>query len=102
MSMLSKSAIALGDGEFTIGDVKISDPLEDEVIVKIKAAGICHTDYDSLSWGKPIVMGHEGAGIVHSVGSNVIEFAKGDHVILNWGYTMYEMFSMPQGKSTYL
>lgn len=95
--MLSKSAIALGDGEFTIGDVKISDPLEDEVIVKIKAAGICHTDYDSLSWGKPIVMGHEGAGIVHSVGSNVIEFAKGDHVILNWATPCMKCFQCLKG-----
>ena len=97
MSILSKSAIALGNGEFTIDNVQVSDPKEDEVIVKIKAAGICHTDYDSLSWGKPIVMGHEGAGVVHSVGSSVTEFKKGEHVILNWATPCMTCFQCQKG-----
>lgn len=55
----SLSAIASGDGKFVIEEVTLADPQADEVLVKMKAAGLCHTDYDSLSWGKPIVMGHE-------------------------------------------
>ena len=37
------------------------------IIVKMKAAGICHTDYDALSWAKPIVMGHEVAGVIYKI-----------------------------------
>ncbi|GAL80588.1 alcohol dehydrogenase [Algibacter lectus] len=57
MPITSKAAIAKGDGTFVIDTVTVADPKPDEVIVKIKAAGLCHTDHDSLNWGKPIVMG---------------------------------------------
>lgn len=78
------AAIANGNGSFDIGKTHIEAPLADEVLVKIKAAGLCHTDYDSLSWGKPIVMGHEGSGIVEAIGSEVQNVIIGDAVILNW------------------
>ncbi len=84
MPITSKSAIAKGDGSFIIDYVMVSNPEPDEVLVQIKAAGLCHTDHDSLSWGKPIVMGHEGAGIVTAIGSEVLHVAVGDSVILNW------------------
>lgn len=84
MYIHSKSAIATGDGNFVIDQVVLSKPEPDEVLVKIKAAGLCHTDHDSLHWGKPIVMGHEGAGIIEAVGDEVIDLAVGDNVILNW------------------
>lgn len=80
----SKSCIAKGDGTFTIDYTMIGEPLKNEVVVKMKAAGICHTDHDSLNWGKPIVMGHEGAGEVIRVGSEIKDLYEGDHVILNW------------------
>jgi S-(hydroxymethyl)glutathione dehydrogenase/alcohol dehydrogenase len=54
------------------------------VLVAIKAAGICHTDYDSLKWGKQLVLGHEGAGVVVAVGDKVSTVKSGDKVILNW------------------
>lgn len=78
------AAIATGKGDFVIDEIKVKDPLADEVLVKIKAAGLCHTDYDSLSWGKRIVMGHEGSGIVEAIGSEVQNVSVGDSVILNW------------------
>lgn len=84
MSIQSKSAIAKGDGSFVIDVVTVANPLEDEVLVKMKAAGLCHTDHDSLRWGKPIVMGHEGAGVIEAVGSGVSHLAVGDEIILNW------------------
>jgi Zn-dependent alcohol dehydrogenase len=84
MGITSKSAIATGDGKFTIDQVTVANPKPDEVLVQMKAAGLCHTDHDSLSWGKPIVMGHEGAGIVSAIGKDVLHVAKGDSVILNW------------------
>lgn len=84
MRTTCQAAIALGDGTFSIDTTEIQAPEADEVLVKMKAAGICHTDYDSLRWGKPIVMGHEGAGVVAAVGSDVSSVSVGDPVILNW------------------
>lgn len=84
MTIQSKSAIAKGDGTFIIDFVTLAQPKADEVLVKIKAAGLCHTDHDSLSWGKPIIMGHEGSGIVEAIGAEVTNVAVGDAVILNW------------------
>ncbi|WP_420400498.1 Zn-dependent alcohol dehydrogenase [Flagellimonas sp.] len=97
MSLQSKSAIATGDGNFIIDAVTIATPKGDEIIVKIKAAGLCHTDYDSLSWGKPIVLGHEGAGIVEQVGAEVTNFQVGDKVILNWATPCMKCFQCQAG-----
>lgn len=97
MSRRSKSAIALGDGSFVIDMIDLADPQSDEVLVKIKAAGLCHTDYDSLSWGKPVVMGHEGAGIVAEVGSQIDDISEGDKVILNWATPCMTCFQCQEG-----
>lgn len=56
MSIQSKIAIATGDGKFLIDTTTIANPKKDELIIKIKAAGLCHTDFDSLTWGKSIVI----------------------------------------------
>ncbi|MEM0995333.1 MAG: Zn-dependent alcohol dehydrogenase [Bacteroidota bacterium] len=97
MPIISKSAVATGDGKFVIEPVQLADPQADEVIVKMKAAGLCHTDYDSLTWGKPIVMGHEGAGIITQIGDAVTEYAVGDAVILNWATPCMTCFQCQEG-----
>ncbi|ARV16622.1 Zn-dependent alcohol dehydrogenase [Polaribacter sp. SA4-12] len=97
MSIKSKSAIAKGDGSFIIDTIIIEDPKKDEVIVKIKAAGLCHTDHDSLTWGKPIVLGHEGAGIIEKIGKEVTDFKVGDKVILNWATPCMKCFQCQEG-----
>lgn len=97
MSRLSKSAIATGDGQFVIETVSLAAPQPDEVIVKMRAAGLCHTDYDSLSWGKPIVMGHEGAGEIVEIGNAVQGFEVGDKVILNWATPCMTCFQCQEG-----
>ncbi len=84
MSFLSKSAIGLGNGTFVLDEVRVFPPKEDEVLIQMKAAALCHTDMDSMSWGKPIIMGHEGAGIVHQTGNLVEDLKPGDRVVLNW------------------
>jgi aryl-alcohol dehydrogenase len=71
-----------------IEDVELGDPLPGEMLVRIAAAGICHTDIRTHAvggWGspKPIVLGHEGAGIVERVGSGVKRFKPGDRVVLS-------------------
>ncbi len=92
-----KAAIADGEGNFNIETIRVSAPASGEVLVRMKAAGLCHTDHDSLSWGKPIVMGHEGAGEVFAVGPEVNGFSAGDKVILNWATPCYKCFQCERG-----
>lgn len=84
MSRNCKAVIATGDGAYGVDTITVESPQADEVLVQVKAAGLCHTDHDSIHWGKPLVMGHEGAGIVVEVGPDVNQVSAGDAVILNW------------------
>lgn len=85
--MKVKAAIAFKSGEPLIIDtVELKPPREGEVLVEIKATGICHTDAYTLSGNDPeglfpAILGHEGAGIVVEVGKNVKSLQVGDHVI---------------------
>ncbi|MEL6256172.1 MAG: alcohol dehydrogenase catalytic domain-containing protein, partial [Bacteroidota bacterium] len=97
MKISAQSAIATGTGDFIIDQIQLSPPEDDEVLVKIKAAGLCHTDYDSLSWGKPIVMGHEGAGVIEQIGKKVEGLSIGDKVILNWATPCMTCFQCQEG-----
>jgi S-(hydroxymethyl)glutathione dehydrogenase / alcohol dehydrogenase len=85
--MKVRAAVAHQANEpLTIETVELEGPREGEVLVEIKATGVCHTDAYTLS-GKdpeglfPSILGHEGAGVVVEVGKNVRSLAKGDHVI---------------------
>jgi Zn-dependent alcohol dehydrogenase len=97
MAITCKAAIANGKGGFTVQDIVVNQPKDDEVLVKIKAAGLCHTDHDSLNWGKQLIIGHEGAGIVVSVGKNVSSVLPGDKVILNWAMHCGKCFQCLEG-----
>ena len=59
-----------------------------DVVVKIRAAGLCHTDLEvidgSLRYPLPMILGHEASGVVEEIGSSVKEVRVGDHVILSW------------------
>ena len=100
MPTTSKAAIADGKGSFIIDETSIEDPGADEVLIKMKAAGLCHTDYDSLNWGKPLVMGHEGAGIVVKTGENVKTVVPGDSVVLNWATPCGHCFQCLEGNES--
>lgn len=82
-----KAAVALAAGEpLSIETVQLAGPKAGEVLVEIKATGICHTDAFTLSGDDPeglfpAIMGHEGAGVVVDVGPGVTSLAVGDHVI---------------------
>lgn len=78
------AAIADGNGGFVIDTIEVGAPAAGEVRVMLVAAGVCHTDHASLHWPGPLVMGHEGAGIVESVGPGVQGLAAGQPVLLNW------------------
>lgn len=81
------AAVATRPGtEFDLLDVELDEPREDEILVRILATGICHTDMNALS-GRlpvtmPIVLGHEGSGRVVAVGSRVMSVAPGDKVVI--------------------
>jgi aryl-alcohol dehydrogenase len=74
---------------FQIESVQMDDPQAGEVLVKIVAVGICHTDMYAqslagLAFPAPIVLGHEGAGVVEKVGAGVTKVQPGDHVVLTF------------------
>jgi S-(hydroxymethyl)glutathione dehydrogenase / alcohol dehydrogenase len=85
--MKTRAAIAFEAGKpLTIGTVELDGPKPGEILVEIKATGICHTDAYTLSGADPeglfpAILGHEGAGIVREVGAGVTTLKPGDHVI---------------------
>ncbi len=85
--MKVKAAVATKAGApLSIEEVELEGPKEGEVLVEIKATGVCHTDAYTLSGADPeglfpAILGHEGAGIVVDVGPGVTSVAKDDHVI---------------------
>src|SRR3569623_1393015 len=82
-----RAALAIAAGKpLEVTTVQLEGPREGEVLVEIKATGICHTDEFTLSGADPeglfpAILGHEGAGVVVEVGSGVTTLKKGDHVI---------------------
>ena len=84
--MKMTAMLSYGTEQFVAKEVILDEIDDDEVLVKIKAVGICHTDIASTKsiypFSYPVVLGHEGAGIVEKVGKNVINVAPGDHVVL--------------------
>lgn len=94
----------------TIETVVADDVRRNDVLVRIKAAGLCHTDLEvvtgSLRYPMPIVLGHEAAGIVEAVGSEARGVSVGDHVVLSWnphcGHCFYCDRDLPILCETYL
>ena len=85
--MKTRAAVAWKAGQpLTIEEVDLAGPRAGEVLVEVKATGICHTDYYTLSGADPegafpAILGHEGAGVVLDVGAGVTTLKPGDHVI---------------------
>src|ERR1700749_931470 len=86
-AMKTRAAVAYKAGEpLVIEEVDLEGPRAGEVLVEIKATGVCHTDEFTRSGADPeglfpAIFGHEGAGIVREVGAGVTSLKKGDHVI---------------------
>ncbi|GAB6450878.1 zinc-binding dehydrogenase [Bacillus luti] len=88
--MKTKAIVSTPEKDFNVQEVYLDEIKDDEILVKIIASGICHTDATVLDGTmptpKPVVLGHEGSGIVEKVGSNVITVTPGDHVVLGFAY----------------
>lgn len=86
--MKIKAALTTKIGDLSIRTLELDEPEKNEVLVKIVACGVCHTDaaglYQFIPVSLPAVFGHEGAGVVEKVGSAVDTLEKGDHVILSF------------------
>ena len=71
-----------------IEEIELGELGPTDVLVRIHASGLCHTDLEviegALAYPLPIVLGHEGAGVVETVGCDVTRVAQGDHVICSW------------------
>ena len=75
-------------GRTSIEEIEVAEPGPQDVVVRIEASGVCHSDLHLLEhgWGHrlPVVLGHEGAGIVEAVGPEVEGLAPGNRVVLGW------------------
>jgi aryl-alcohol dehydrogenase len=76
------------EAPFELAEVELDEPRRDEVLVQMRAVGVCHSDLTMKAvWPQeisPIVLGHEGAGVVMAVGDDVAGVRAGDHVLLSY------------------
>jgi S-(hydroxymethyl)glutathione dehydrogenase/alcohol dehydrogenase len=103
--MKTRAAVAFAAGKpLEIVEVDLAGPKAGEVLIEIKATGLCHTDDFTLSGADPeglfpSILGHEGAGVVVDVGPGVTSVKKGDHVIPLYTPECRECYSCRSGKT---
>lgn len=88
--MKIKAAVTMEQGQpIQFKEVELSDPKDTEVQVRMVASGVCHTDHagrDHALTPYPVILGHEGAGVVEAIGDRVKEFEVGDHVVMSYAH----------------
>jgi Zn-dependent alcohol dehydrogenase len=87
--MTTRAAVLAATGEaLSVEEVDLAAPGADEVLVRIEASGVCHSDWNAVSGASatplPAVLGHEGGGVVEEVGHRVTTVSPGDKVVLSW------------------
>lgn len=110
--MMKVRAAVLSDQNqpFEVIELDLAEPREGEVLVRLAASGVCHSDWHLVTGATkhplPVVAGHEGAGIVEAVGPGVNRVVPGDHVILSWspacGHCFYCLNSKPNLCSSFI
>jgi S-(hydroxymethyl)mycothiol dehydrogenase len=101
-----RGVVAMARGEPTsVVTVVVPDPGPGEAVVRVQACGVCHTDLHYREGGInddfPFLLGHEAAGVVESVGDDVVSVAPGDFVVLNWRAVCGECRSCKRGRPWY-
>jgi Zn-dependent alcohol dehydrogenase len=75
-------------GPLTLAELELAEPGPEEVLVRLRASGVCHSDWNAVDGTSetvcPAVLGHEGAGVVEQIGADVKRVSIGDHVALSW------------------
>jgi S-(hydroxymethyl)glutathione dehydrogenase/alcohol dehydrogenase len=88
MSYQARAAVSRGNGEIAVESIVVDSPRRSEVAIRLGACGVCHSDLSAangtLELPPPIVLGHEGAGVVVETGEGVAEIAVGDHVVTSF------------------
>src|SRR3954452_9029865 len=100
---MPKAAVCVGLNEpLEIQELELEAPRAGEVRVKMGASGVCHSDLSiqngTLMGSFPMVLGHEGAGVIEEVGEGVTGLAPGDHVVVSWVPQCGECFFCKKGK----
>jgi S-(hydroxymethyl)glutathione dehydrogenase / alcohol dehydrogenase len=103
MSSTHRAAVLHQAGTpLVIERVSVSDPSPRDVVVTVRAAGLCHTDLEviggALRYPLPMILGHEAAGVVEQVGAEVDTPKVGDHVILSWNPHCGHCFQCDRGQ----
>jgi len=97
-----KAVVAHEINKFSVVNVDLDAPKVGEVLVKMKATGVCHSDLSiingTIRWKLPSVLGHEGAGIVEQIGEGVTQVKPGDHVVLSFVPNCGECFNCIRGE----
>lgn len=93
------AAVTDGAGQLRVASIDVSPPGRGEVAVELRGAGVCRTDLDSLRWGRPLALGHEGAGVVREVGLDV-DLTIGQPVVLNWAMPCGRCFHCSAGRQS--
>ena len=100
--MKTRAAVMFGPGRLEQRSLDVEEPQSGEVLVRMSAVGICGTDLHSYKgeWDRPtpIVLGHEGAGVVETVGSDVVGLREGDRVVLSWAPACGECAACRRGR----
>jgi S-(hydroxymethyl)glutathione dehydrogenase/alcohol dehydrogenase len=99
----SRAAVFFGAGQpLEVREIDLDDPGPRDVLVRMAAVGICGTDLHSIrgEWNRPtpIVLGHEGAGVVEAVGAEVESVRPGDEVVLSWAPACGECADCRRGR----
>ncbi len=106
MGQQVRAVVARAKGEpVTVETIEVPDPGPGEVLVRVQACGVCHTDLHYREGGInddfPFLLGHEAAGTVEAVGDDVTDLAAGDFVVLNWRAVCGACRSCKRGRPQY-
>ena len=87
---------------FIVETLELEPPHRGEVLIKVAATGVCHSDWHLATGATkhplPVVVGHEGAGVIESVGEGVERVKVGDHIALNWAPNCGSCFYCTNGR----
>ena len=90
MPTATAAVLSANHEPFVLQEIEVESPRRDEVLVRIVATGLCHTDLSAreglIPFPLPGVLGHEGAGVVEEIGDGVTDLAVGDHVVMSFAF----------------